>query len=196
MRVDDSGDRVKCWLSRDEVQTLERQAGRDDWEREIAVKLMSRCGLRVSEVGYPSSDDLRWSDDGECWLFEVKGKDTTGGSKKIRDAWMPDPVEDDIRKFTSERGRSTDEPWVSKSIPTIRRWISEAGDELSHDTGNERWAFVSSHDLRRSWATHHLIDRDVDARTMMAIGGWSDYDSIEPYLAAPTESRIGESMAD
>jgi len=28
----------------------------------------------------------------------------------------------------------------------------------------------------------------------MSIGGWSDYSAIEPYLAAPTESRIGEAM--
>jgi len=29
----------------------------------------------------------------------------------------------------------------------------------------------------------------------MAIGGWSDYSAIEPYLTEPTESRIGEAMA-
>jgi site-specific recombinase XerD len=53
---------------------------------------------------------------------------------------------------------------------------------------------VSSHDLRRSWATYHLVERQVDVRTMMSIGGWSDYSAIEPYLAEPTEARIGESM--
>jgi hypothetical protein len=30
---------------------------------------------------------------------------------------------------------------------------------------------------------------------MMAIGGWSDYAAIEPYLAEPTERRIGEVMS-
>jgi hypothetical protein len=29
---------------------------------------------------------------------------------------------------------------------------------------------------------------------MMSIGGWSDYSAIEPYLAEPTEKRIGEAM--
>jgi len=28
----------------------------------------------------------------------------------------------------------------------------------------------------------------------MAIGGWSSYQAIEPYLAEPTEGRIGEAM--
>ena len=187
---------MKCWLSRDEVKKLERTAGRKDWEREIAVRLMGRCGLRVSEVPQPSDDDLRWSDDGECWFVQIAGKDTTGGSKKIRDAWVPNEVEDEIRKYSRERGKSDAEPWVSASIPSIRRWISESGDNLADETGNERWGYVSTHDLRRSWAQHHLVGREVDVRTMMSIGGWSSYDAIEPYLRKPTESRIGNAMAD
>jgi hypothetical protein len=30
----------------------------------------------------------------------------------------------------------------------------------------------------------------------MALGGWSSYDAIEPYLAAPTEENIIQSMSD
>jgi hypothetical protein len=30
----------------------------------------------------------------------------------------------------------------------------------------------------------------------MALGGWSSYDAIEPYLAAPTEENIIKSMSD
>ncbi len=85
VRIDDSGGRVKCWLSRDELAALERVAGATDWEREIAVGLMGRCGLRAHEVPGPGDDDLRWSDDGDCWLFAVRGKDTTGGAGKERD---------------------------------------------------------------------------------------------------------------
>lgn len=58
----------------------------------------------------------------------------------------------------------------------------------------ERWRPVSSHDLRRSWARHHLVEQQVDVRTMMAVGGWSDYSAIEPYLKEPTQARIGEAM--
>jgi site-specific recombinase XerD len=65
---------------------------------------------------------------------------------------------------------------------------------ITNETGNDRWKSVSSHDLRRSWAIYHLVERQVDVRTMMAIGGWSDYSAIEPYLTAPTERRIGEAM--
>jgi integrase len=196
VRIDDSGDRTKCWLTRDELDGLEERAGRKDWEREIAVQLMGRCGLRASEVPYPADDHLRWSDDGDCWLFEVRGKNTRGGDRATRDAWMPEDVAENLRRFTRERGRSSDEPWVTVATSSVRRWVDQAGDDMAELTGDERWRSVSSHDLRRSWATYHLVEQGKDVRTMMAIGGWSDYSAIEPYLKEPTEARIGAVMGE
>ncbi|ATW88161.1 hypothetical protein halTADL_1385 [Halohasta litchfieldiae] len=194
VRIDDSDPVVKCWLSPDELDYLERTAGAAGWEQEIAMQLMGRCGLRVSEVSYPSTEELRWSKDGDIWLFEVRGKNTKGGGPKTRDAWMPETVADDIHKYTRERKLSESDLWVDVSTPSIRRWVKEATQAIADETGNKRWKSVSSHDLRRSWATYHLVERQVDVRTMMAIGGWSDYSAIEPYLAEPTERRIGEAM--
>ena len=194
VRVDDSGDVTKCWLSPDELTELERAAGTDGWEREIAVQLMGRSGLRASEVTYPGDDHLRYSEDGDVWLFEVRGKNTKGGDRKIRDAWMSNDVVDDIHKFSRERGLSPSEPWVDASTPSVRRWVKEASQAIADEREDPRWRSVSSHDLRRSWATYHLVERQVDVRTMMSIGGWSDYHAIEPYLAEPTEARIGTSM--
>jgi integrase len=195
MRIEDDGDRMKCWLNREEIKKLERTAARKGWEREIAIQLMGRCGFRVSEVPYPSDSKLRWSEEGECWFVEVLGKDTQGG-RKLRDAWLPERVADDVHKYSRERDLSDSEAWVSASVPSIRRWVYEAAEAVQNETGNERWEYVSSHDLRRSWASHHLLEHDVDVRTMMAIGGWSDYSAIEPYLRKPTERRIGEAMID
>ncbi|ELY89366.1 site-specific integrase [Natrialba taiwanensis] len=194
VRVDDSDDVTKCWLSPGELDRLERAAGEDGWEREVAIQLMGRCGLRASEVSYPSDSNLRYSDDGDIWLFEVQGKNTKGGSKKTRDAWMPDDVADDIHKYSRERGLDLSDRWVDASTPSVRRWVNEATHTVAEQTDNPRWRSVSSHDLRRSWATYHLVERQVDVRTMMSIGGWSDYSAIEPYLAEPTEARIGEAM--
>jgi len=119
--IDDSGTYTKCILDPydEELGQLEAAARAEDWERELAVQLMGRCGLRADEVTYPTRDRLRWSSAGECWLVEVRGKDTSGGDGKTRD----------------------------------------------------------------------------DVRTMMSIGGWSNYDAIEPYLGEPTESKIGRSMS-
>ena len=66
--------------------------------------LMGRCGLRADEVNYPGPGSLRWAEDGDCWLFEVRGKNTEGGGSKVRDVRMPDDVQDDIHKFAREHG--------------------------------------------------------------------------------------------
>ncbi len=196
VRIDDSGTVTKCWLTQTELDQLERVAGRADWEREIAIQLMGRCGLRASEVSYPSDDDLRYSTEGDVWLFAVRGKNTKGGGKQTRDAWMPDSVADDLHKYSRERSLEPDDSWVSVSTDSVRRWVKDAAQTIATEEDAPRWEAVSSHDLRRSWATYHLVERQVDVRTMMSLGGWSDYAAIEPYLAAPTESRIGEAMRD
>ena len=195
VRVDDGGAVTKCWLDREELERLEAAAARDDWEREIALMLMGRAGLRADEVNYPGDAELRWSEDGECWFVEVRGKNTSGGDPKLRDAWVPETAQTNITRFSRERERETGEAWVQASKSSIRRWVKEAAEEVAHDaTQPERWSQVSSHDLRRSWATYHLVERQVDVRTMMSVGGWSDYSAIEPYLAEPTERRIGDAM--
>jgi integrase len=196
VRVDDAGDVTKCWLDRDELVRLEDAAARSDWEREIAVMLMGRCGFRADEVNYPGDSELRWSEDGGGWFVEVRGKNTSGGKPKLRDAWVPEQVESNVRRFSRERGRGTGKSWVQASKSSIRRWVKEASSKVAQDAAQPaRWREVSSHDLRRSWATHHLVERQVDVRTMMAVGGWSDYSAIEPYLAEPTEGRIGAAMS-
>jgi len=195
VRVDDSGDVAKCWLDRDELARLEEAAAEREWEREIAIQLMGRCGFRASEVPYPGDAELRWSEDGGCWFVEVRGKNTKGGAKTLRDAWMPEAVESNVRRFSRERGRETGDAWVQVSTDSVRRWVREAAADVAAEAAQpERWQQVSSHDLRRSWATYHLVERQVDVRTMMAVGGWSDYSAIEPYLAAPTEARIGDAL--
>jgi site-specific recombinase XerD len=196
VRIDDSGEVTKCWLDRDELARLEDAAGRKDWKREIALQLMGRCGLRVDEVNYPGDAELRWSEKNEWWMLEVRGKNTKGGDPATRDAWMPAGVASDVNKFSRERERETGEAWVQASTPSVRRWVKEAAQEVAEDASRpSRWRQVSSHDLRRSWATHHLVEEGRDVRVMMAIGGWSDYSAIEPYLKEATEARIGEVMA-
>jgi integrase len=194
VRIDDGGTHAKCWLDTEEIERLERVAGGEAWEREVAVQLMGRCGLRADEVSYPADRHLRWSEEGECWFLEVRGKNTAGGDPKVRDAWVPDAVVENVHKFSRERSLEESDPWVPRSTSTVRRWVREARKEIEDETGDWRWGHVSSHDLRRSWATYHLVERQVDVRTMMAVGGWSDYSAIEPYLAKPTESRIGDAM--
>ncbi len=155
---------------------------------------MGRCGLRASEVSNPGNDHLRYSEDGSVCLFEIRGKNTNGGDRKTRDAWMSDDVADNVHKYSRERQQDLSELWIDVSTPSVRQWIKEAARTIAEALDEPRWRCVSSHDHRRSWATYHLVERQVDVRTMMSICGWSDYSAIVPYLAESTEARIGKAM--
>ncbi len=63
------------------------------------------------------------------------------------------------------------------------------------EVGDDDYRRVSTHDLRRCWANHLLVEEAVSPRIVMALGGWSSYDAIEPYLAAPTEENINSTMS-
>lgn len=195
VRIDDSGSETKCWLDFPaEVQTVEQKARERDWQQEIAIQLMARVGSRASGVLSAKPRNLQWNSEGDYWEIELYGKNTKGGEKTIRDTYVPDRVKENIDRYASERGIDDDQQYIQKSESTVRRWVREITDEIAEDTGNERWEAVSSHDLRRSWATHHLVERNVNVRVMMEIGGWSSYNAIEPYLGKPTCAKIGQEM--
>ena len=197
VRIDDSGSTVKCWLDYpDEVDTLAKAARKDDWEREIAILLMGFVGSRASGVSSARPGGVSFNSDGDYWALELRGKNTRGGQKTTRDTYVPRRVKDMLDIYADERSIADDDPYVSVSVSTIRRWVTEAAERVSEQTGNDRWLSVSSHDLRRSWATFHLVERDVPVRVMMEIGGWSSYEAIEPYLTKPTPATIGREMAE
>lgn len=193
VRINDSGDETKCWLDYpDEVEQLADEAREDGWKRRIAVLLMGRVGLRASGVPTAKPQGLKRNDEGDYYQLAVRGKNTKGGSKATRDAFVPSGVKRELTNFAKERDISPSDSYVDVSVDSIRRWVREARAGLTDRS--ERWQGVSSHDLRRSWATHHLVEEEVSVRVMMEIGGWSDYKSIEPYLTKPTPSKIGDEL--
>ena len=195
MQIDDSEKETKVWLSYpDDVETLADQAHESDWTRRIAILLMGKVGLRASGVPTAKPEGLRYNEEGDYWELTVKGKNTKGGDKSTRDAYVPEGVKRQLDTYAKERNIAPSEPFVDASVDSIRRWVREARELLTDD--DQRWSDVSSHDLRRSWANHHLVEEDVSVRVMMNIGGWSSYNAIEPYLSKPTPSKIGEEMND
>ncbi|OYR54931.1 hypothetical protein DJ71_27105 [Halorubrum sp. E3] len=206
MRIDDSGKRTKVWLDEDEAETLQRQLAKTAWEREIAGVLMLRCGLRSEEATTVTPGDVERAKDGDSWFLNVVGKNTKGGDKTTREAWLPDDVEKALFNFQRERDISDDEPYLPYTPRSIQNWITNnhgpdkqgtgAADVLARDEDEpDDWEHVSSHDLRRHWAHYHLVEERVPVRVMMAIGGWSSYSAIEPYLTTPSESNIIEAMS-
>jgi integrase len=184
------------WMSRDEYQILPREA--ETFEREVAIRLMGDCGLRVQEVLDVEPRHISRMSDGQHFELDVVGgKDTTGEYQdgKHRETWLPRDVEATINRYVQQAGVSDDDVLVPRSKRTVQYWVEDAAESAAEETGDTDYERVSTHDLRRCWANYLLVEENVSPRIVMALGGWSSYDAIEPYLAAPTEDNIISSMA-
>ncbi|MFC6863287.1 tyrosine-type recombinase/integrase [Halomicroarcula sp. GCM10025817] len=184
------------WMSRDEYRELPRAT--DTFQQEIALRLMGDCGLRVAEVLDVTPAHISRRSDGQHFELEVvAGKDTTGEYRggKHRETWLPREFEAQINRYQQEKAIADQAPLVDRAKRTVQDWVDRAADRAAENTGDSDYRRVSSHDLRRCWANHLLVEENVSPRIVMALGGWSSYDAIEPYLAAPTESNINRSMS-
>jgi integrase len=73
----------------------------------------------------------------------------------------------------------------------VRRTADAAADR----TGDEDFRDVSSHDLRRRFAQRLLVDEGMNPRVVMAVGGWSSFSAIEPYLNEPSPDVVDEAFS-
>jgi len=185
------------WMSREEYRALPRAA--ESFEREVAIRLMGDCGLRAHEVLDVRPAHISRMSDGRHYELEVVGgKDTTGeyDQGKHRETWLPIEVESLINRYIQSEELARDETLVDVSKRTVQNWVEWAAESAAEEMGDQDFQRVSSHDLRRAWANHLLVEENVSPRIVMALGGWSSYDAIEPYLAAPTESNIISTMRE
>lgn len=184
------------WMSREEYRELPRAT--DTFQEEIALRLMGDAGLRVAEVLDVKPKHIARRSDGRHFELEVVGgKDTTGeySGGKYRESWLPRDLESSINRYIQEAGLEEDDLLVDKSTRTIQYWVENAVEAAAEATDDRDYTKVSTHDLRRCWANHLLVEENVSPRIVMALGGWSSYDAIEPYLAAPTEENINRSLS-
>ncbi|WP_202979393.1 site-specific integrase [Natrinema versiforme] len=182
-------------MSRDEYQQLVHHT--ESLEEEIALRLMGDCGLRIGEVGDVSYSHVKRMPDGSGYkLRVVHGKDTTGelDEGKFRETWLPDGLERWLYRYKSENELNEDEELITVTRRTLNNWVDYAAEGAAEETGDDDYRKLSSHDLRRQWAQHLLVEQRVNPRVVMSLGGWSSYDAIEPYLNAPTDSHIAEEM--
>lgn len=185
------------WMAREEYRELPRYA--PSTKASLALRLMGDAGLRVAEtldVTYADVDRTR--DGRHYWLEVTGGKDTTGEFEggKFRETWLPVDLERDLYRFIDDNDVAHDEAIVDNAKRTVQHWVSVAAERAADETGDDDYRRVSSHDLRRCWANHLLVEEGVSPRIVMALGGWSSYDAIEPYLKAPTEGNIIDSMTN
>ena len=167
----DKRDDPKVWLSVEETKSLIEAA--ESTEKEVALALGVRCGLRSAEVLDVTPADISDTDVIGSMLKVVDGK---GG--KTRQTPVPTKLKAQIETVDEYRNKSSDEPVISVSTTqSLRNWIQEAAETLAEETGNDEWLQLSFHDLRRTWATH-LVSQDVDPLVVCDWGGWSDLETF------------------
>jgi len=184
------------WMRRDEYHEIFRSAS--TFQQEIAIRLMGDCGLRVAETLDVAPEHVTRTKDGRHHQLEVvSGKDTTGeyDGGKYRETWLPRDFETTLARYQQQTGLDDGDPFIDVKKRQVQNWVSDAAGAAAKETGDGDYRKVSTHDLRRCWANHLLVEENVSPRIVMALGGWSSYDAIEPYLTAPTENNIIESMS-
>lgn len=140
--------------------------------RRVALALGARCGLRSHEVLDVAPAHV--VDDGTVgtMLRVVAGK-----GDKPRETPIPATLAESVRTVGDLRDAGVDEQVVDRSTRTLRRWVTEAAAELQARRDGGRWRFLSSHDLRRTWAGR-LESADVFQQLALHWGGWNDLDTI------------------
>lgn len=55
---------------------------------------------------------------------------------------------------------------------------------------------MGSHDLRRRFPQRLLVEKELNPRVMMQVGGWDSSQAIEPYLNAATPDVVNDAFEE
>ena len=194
MRLDSTGarDQYKVWMTDDEIDELRRAAAsyRDD----IIIQLGGYVGLRAFEILQVQPRHIKETQQGHYRLRVPEGKDTTGNGGNPRDAYLPDSVERDLQQFQNAENIAPKDPFVDLTERGVRAVVKRTAEAAADATGKEDFQHVSSHDLRRRFAQRLLVDKNMNPRVVMEVGGWDSFDAIEPYLNSPTPDVVDDAF--
>ena len=185
----EKGGSFKVWMDDDEIDELRRAAGsrRDD----LIIQLGAFVGLRAFEIPQVAPEHVRRVDDGDHYRLRVpEGKDTRTGEGEPRNAYLPASVERDLYQFERDEQLDDTDPFVDLTPGGVRAAVRRTADAAAERSGDDDFRDVSSHDLRRRFAQRLLVDHGMNPRVVMAVGGWSSFGAIEPYLYAPTDEVV------
>jgi len=185
----------KVWMNDDELEQLRRVAAshRDD----LIIQLGGYVGLRAFEIPQIKPKHIKRTADGQHYHLRVpEGKDTKNGNGEPRDAYLPKDVERDLHRYQNAEDIAPDERIISLTPRAVRAVVERTAGRASEETGESDFHHVSSHDLRRRFAQRLLVDESMNPRVVMAVGGWSSFQAIEPYLNAPTADVVNQAFAD
>ncbi len=185
----------KIWMTDSELEELRRAAAthRDD----LIIQLGGYVGLRAFEIPQVCPKHVKRTDDGEHYRLRVpRGKDTANGTGKPRDAYLPKDVEGDLHRYQNAESVGRSESIVDLTERGVRDVVKRTAERAADETGDDDFLHVSSHDLRRRFAQRLLVDRQMNPRVVMAVGGWDSFQAIEPYLNSPTPDVVNEAFEE
>ncbi len=180
-------------MTDEELDDLRRAAAsrRDD----LIIQLGAYVGLRAFEV--PQIQPQHIKQEGDQYRLRVpEGKDTANGEGKPRDAFLPADLERDLRQFQTEENIAPRDSFVDLTERGVRDVVKRTAEAAADQTSDDDFRQVSSHDLRRRFAQRLLVEKEINPRVVMQVGGWDSFQAIEPYLNAPTPDVVNDAFEE
>ncbi|MBC9985304.1 site-specific integrase [Haloferax sp. AS1] len=189
------------WLSESERDDLEMEAtsNRD----RLIIQFGSLCGLRISEIRTLRVRDLFEREiDGKKRYFVRVGEEVTKTAQAKREVWVPKQVYQNAAIEAKNRELGSDDYLLqsrnggSLSSAAARNVVKKLAQARYKDTGDERWKYVSSHDMRRYHANRLINELDADINIVLYQMGWSSFQSALPYLRRANPEDTAKEMIE
>ncbi|MHC3379837.1 bacterio-opsin activator domain-containing protein [Haloarcula sp. H-GB5] len=147
---------------------------------DLVLRLGAEVGLRPAEM-----TAVRLADIIEFEGYRLLAVREDGDV--VRETYLPDSVEHDMRKYANAAGTDDDEPLFSVSPRRLQMLVSEVADRAAETTPHLKE--VSSRDLRWRFAAS-LLDDGVPPDIVCTLGGWDRLDRLDPLLDEPDRETI------
>jgi len=102
----------------------------------------------------------------------------------------------DVHRYQNAEDIAPDDLLIDLTERGVRDVMKRTAERAAAETGDDDYQYVSSHDLRRRFAQRLLVDRQMNPRVVMAVGGWDSFQAIEPYLNAPTADVVNDAFEE
>jgi hypothetical protein len=205
MRKRQLDDGYRLYFSPTEFQTLldlapEIAVYASTKEVELFLRLGGESGLRVGEISDKAPDDKTQSSDpdSDVMFLEVFGKDTTGETEdgKYRKTILTKSTAACMHEISQERDLADDDSYVSVQPSSLRKWADKLGALAAEKTGKDDFRHFSPHDLRAYFATNCLVRHGMNVETVMTVGGWENYQTMQRYLSVTSDEQIIEDFQE
>ncbi|MFU1782672.1 bacterio-opsin activator domain-containing protein [Haloarcula japonica] len=147
---------------------------------DLVLRLGAEVGLRPAEMTAVRLTDITEFEGHRLLAVQEDGE-------VVRETYLPDSVEHDMRKYANAAGTDDDEPLFSVSPRRLQMLVSEVADRAAGTTPHLKE--VSSRDLRWRFAAS-LLDDGVPPDVVCALGGWDRLDRLDPLLDEPDRETI------